>query len=203
MTTRRNKILVLNKSYFPLRIEHIHQTFVNMCKGTYLGLDFEYDCDEEGNIIPDKITSLLAIPSMKDWMELDVRPYDDYINTVRGAVRVPPVVVCSEFNQIKFPKVLFPTNRNIFKRDGYTCCYTGKKLARSELSVDHILPKSRGGRDTWENLVTCDREVNCRKADKTPQEAGLKLKIKPTKPTNGLVFEVLRDEWRVFVDSMK
>lgn len=203
MNLRRNRILVLNKSYFPLRIEHIQQTFVNMAKGAYHGIDFEYEVSEDGCVQLDQISSMIAIKSLEEWMNLEVRPYDEYINTVHGPIRVPSVVVCSTFNLIKFPKVLFPTNRNIFKRDGYTCCYTGKKLARNELSVDHILPKSRGGKDTWENLVTCDKEVNCRKADKTPSEAGLKLRIKPTRPQNGLVFEVLRDEWRVFVDSMK
>lgn len=203
MRIKNNKILVLNRSYFPLRVENIQQTFVNMAKSTYLGIDFEYDTDDEGNIQLNQISSLIAVKSLKEWMTLDVRPYDDYINTVHGPVRIPPVVVCSTFNKIRFPKVLFPTNRNIFKRDEYTCCYTGKKLQKHELSVDHILPKSRGGKDTWENLVTCDKAVNCFKADKTPHEVGLKLLIKPSKPTNGLVFELLRDEWKVFVDSVK
>jgi hypothetical protein len=203
MNSKKNKILVLNKSYFPLRVENMQQTFVNMAKGTYLGIDFEYDVDENGNLKFDEISSLIAVKSLEDWMKLEVRPYDEYINTIHGPVRIPPVVVCSTFNRIKFPKVLFPTNRNIFKRDEYTCCYTGKKLQKTELSVDHILPKSKGGKDTWENLVTCDKMINCRKADKTPEEAGLKLLIKPTRPKNGLVFEVVRDEWKVFVDSLK
>lgn len=203
MSPKKNRILVLNKSYFPLRIENMQQTFVNMAKGTYLGIDFEYDFDEDGNVKLEQISSLLAVKSLDEWMKLEVRPYDEYVLTIHGPVRIPPVVVCSTFNKIKFPKVQFPTNRNIFKRDEYTCGYTGKKLQKHELSVDHIMPKSRGGKDTWENLVTCDKMVNCKKADMTPEEAGLKLKIKPVRPNNGLVFELLRDEWKVFVDSLK
>lgn len=203
MRIRNNKILVLNKSYFPLRIENVQQTFVNMSKSTYHGIDFEYDVDEDGNIKFDSVSSLTAIKTLKQWMTLDVRPYDEYILTTRGPIRVPSVVVCSTFNKIKFPKVLFPTNRNIFKRDEYTCCYTGKKLQKHELSVDHIIPKSKGGKDTWENLVTCDKMINCRKADMTLAESGLKLKILPTRPSNGLVFDVVRDDWKLFVDSLK
>jgi len=203
MNIKRNRVLVLNKSFFPLRIEQIQQTFVNMSKGTYLGIDFEYELDDEGIYCFDKISNMITIRSIEEWMNLPIRDFDEVIHTPRFDVRVPPVVVCANFNQIKFPKVMFPTARNIHKRDNYTCAYTGVKLGRSDLSIDHIIPRSRGGRNTWENLVTCDKMLNCEKADRTPKEAGLTLRIKPTKPQNGMVFEVLREEWRVFVDSMK
>jgi 5-methylcytosine-specific restriction endonuclease McrA len=207
-SNRARKTLVLNKSYFPIRIEQWKQVFVNMAKGAYLGLDLEYETDDDGCILKDEnerpvVTSMLTVKSFDDWCELPIRPYDDYVLTVRDAVRLPTIVSCANYNQIRYPRVLFPTNRNIFKRDNHTCCYTGKKLAREELSVDHIMPRSRGGKNTWENMVTCDRQLNCEKADRTPEEAGLKLRIKPTRPENGLVFDVLRDEWKMFVDTLK
>lgn len=202
-SNRARKTLVLNKSFFPIRIEQMQQVFVNMSKETYLGLDIDYETNDEGCIQLDKVSSMMTISKWKDWLDLPVREYDDFVHTVRGAVRVPSIVICATFNKIVYPRVLFPTNRNIFKRDNYTCAYTGKKLAREELSVDHIIPRSRGGKNTWENMVCCDRTLNCEKADMTPAEAGLKLRIKPTKPVNGLVFDVLRDEWKVVLDTIQ
>jgi 5-methylcytosine-specific restriction endonuclease McrA len=102
--------------------------------------------------------------------------------------------------------VQFPTKQNIFKRDKYTCGYSGRKLQKNELSVDHILPISRGGGNTWENLITCAKEVNTFKDNRTPQECGLKLLWKPGKPSNGiesLVFDNMRDDWNMFLGSMK
>jgi hypothetical protein len=188
-----------------------------MAKETYLGLDIVYEYDNDGNVALDqtfdrdgvlisekvKVSHMICVRNFSDWMDLDVRDLDDYVMTVRGPIRMPTIVVCATFGKMLSNRVIFPTNRNIFKRDNYTCAYTGKKLQKSELSVDHILPKSRGGKNTWENLVTCDKTVNCEKADRTPDEAGLKLQIKPKKPSNGMVFEVLRDEWKVFIDSVK
>jgi 5-methylcytosine-specific restriction endonuclease McrA len=202
-SSRPRRTLVLNKSYFPIRIEQMNQVFVNMSKETYLGIDLEYEIDEEHGVQYDKVVSMMPVKTFEEWCNLDVRGYDDYVGTVHGPIRLPSVVICATYNQIKFPKVLFPTNRNIFKRDNFTCGYTGNKLTKDQLSVDHIMPKSRGGKNTWENLITCDRGKNCEKADNTPQEMGWKLKFKPTKPENGLVFEVLRDDWTMFVDSMR
>jgi hypothetical protein len=202
MRLSENKILVLNRSYFPLRIENVQQTFVNMAKATYHGVDFEYNQDEDGKYLLNDISSMLVVKTMKEWMELPIRECDEFIHTVKGPVRIPPVVLCATFNQIKFPKVCFPTNKNIFKRDNYICGYTGKKLTKDELSIDHIIPTSRGGKHTWENLVTCDRTLNGWKSDRTPKECGLKLKITPFKPSNGLVFELLRDEWGTFINNM-
>lgn len=202
MKLTESRILVLNRSYFPLRIEQVQQTFVNMSKGSYHGIDFEYVQDEDGTYNMSEISSMIVIKDMKNWMKLPIRVFDDFIHTVGGPVRIPSVVVCSTFNKIKFPKVMFPTNKNIFKRDNYICGYTGVKLVKERLSIDHIIPTSRGGKHTWENLVTCDRELNGWKSDRTPAECGLKLKIKPHKPKNGLIFDILREEWGTFVNNL-
>jgi 5-methylcytosine-specific restriction endonuclease McrA len=79
----------------------------------------------------------------------------------------------------KTPKL---TGANIRKRDSNRCQYTDKVLAPGEGDLDHVLPRSRGGKDTWENLVWSSKEVNRQKADKTPEEAGLKLRAKPKAP---------------------
>jgi len=71
------------------------------------------------------------------------------------------------------------SRNNVFKRDGHQCGYCPSK---NELTVDHILPKSRGGGYTWENLITCCRKCNTKKNNKTPEEANMELLIKPFRP---------------------
>lgn len=67
----------------------------------------------------------------------------------------------------------------IFRRDGYQCAYCG---STKELTIDHIVPRSKGGRNTWTNLVSCCFRCNLKKGDKTPEEAHMQLRVKPTEP---------------------
>ena len=93
--------------------------------------------------------------------------------------------------QVAVPYSELPFNReNIFVRDEYTCQYCGKKFKYSELTLDHVYPKSRLGPDIWENIVTCCKECNQYKADKTPKEAGMKLLRRPFRPKEYLEFEM-------------
>lgn len=192
---------MLNRSFFPIRSETVQHVFVNLFSGSYHGLDIHYEKKEDGVYDFESIEQFNVIKDIRHWLKLDIRVYDEYIQTVRGPVRIPPVVVCANYNQIRYHNVLFPTKRNIYKRDSYTCGYTGKKLQKDELSVDHIVPRSRGGTNSWENLITCERGLNSWKSDRLPGECGLKLQFKPTKPKNGLVFENIRDEWNSFINN--
>lgn len=93
---------------------------------------------------------------------------------VYPGVFLPSVIVLRE--QVRIPhKRARASKKNIFLRDGYTCQYCGRAFDRSELSLDHILPQSRGGKDTWENLVAACKPCNGRKDDQTPEEAGMPL----------------------------
>jgi hypothetical protein len=76
-----------------------------------------------------------------------------------------------------------PTRNLIMKRDGYKCLYCG---ATENLTLDHIIPQSRGGEDTWENLATCCGSCNVKKGNKTPQEAGMPLLKEVKRPYNKL-----------------
>jgi hypothetical protein len=71
------------------------------------------------------------------------------------------------------------TRRNILVRDGYRCQYCGEKFRGGDLTLDHVIPRSQGGKNSWENLVACCRKDNHRKADRTPEEAGMPLKRRP------------------------
>ena len=100
--------------------------------------------------------------------------YEDYILVSAGgeAFQVPKTVVLKKY--VKMPDRAYrPNRRNIFLRDNYTCKYCKKQLSAEELSIDHVLPKSRGGKETWDNLVTACKPCNSKKGDRTPEEAGM------------------------------
>jgi len=71
------------------------------------------------------------------------------------------------------------TRRNILMRDAYRCQYCGVKFHGGDLTLDHVIPRARGGRNVWENLVACCHKDNHRKADRTPEEAGMELLRRP------------------------
>lgn len=138
-----------------------------------------------------------------DWLELPVRDDHFSVGTARGAVRVPTVVVLSRFDRVPLKRPKFSL-RNIWERDGGRCQYTGRELAPREGNIDHVVPRSRGGGTTWENCVLSHREVNQRKADRTPGEAGLSLRQEPQRPDELPVTWFIRNpygipDWEVFL----
>jgi 5-methylcytosine-specific restriction endonuclease McrA len=94
----------------------------------------------------------------------------------------------------------------IRERDGNRCQYTGRALHPNEGSLDHVVPRSRGGKDAWENLVWSAKEVNQRKADRLPHEAGLKLLSVPRAPKELPVSVLIRntsevEDWKLFLTT--
>jgi 5-methylcytosine-specific restriction endonuclease McrA len=111
-----------------------------------------------------------------------IEQYNKEIHAVSFVLKLPSVVrllkmVRKPNNLVKFSR------QNIYARDRYQCQYCGDKYQPEELTYDHVLPKSRGGKTEWENIVTCCVECNRRKGGRTPQEAGMKLIRKPARPT--------------------
>ena len=95
---------------------------------------------------------------------------------------MPEVILLRTFNGFFRHEVRF-SRRNIFERDKQTCQYCGKYFGKPDLTLDHVIPRSKGGRDTWENLVLACVRCNVRKANRTPEEAGMPLLRRPAKPT--------------------
>jgi len=93
------------------------------------------------------------------------------------------------------------TRKEVFLRDNYTCQYCGRQTR--DLTIDHIIPRHRGGSQTWENVVTACKRCNHRKGDRTPQEAGMRLLREPRPPRPYpyafLQARPLREEWRPFL----
>lgn len=127
-------------------------------------------------------------------------------NCIYPGFPLPTVIRLRQY--IKLPYREIPlTRKNILERDRHTCQYCSKR--GEQLTLDHIMPKSRGGPESWENLVAACMRCNVRKGNRTPKEAGMPLKTRPRKPYSSLYFELLRntrnnanDEWRKYVIGM-
>jgi 5-methylcytosine-specific restriction endonuclease McrA len=105
-----------------------------------------------------------------------------WIKTANKPVPVPEVIILKEYGERPPQRVGF--NRpNLFRRDDHSCQYCGQQLPGSKLQIEHVVPRSRGGPTTWDNCVAACDACNSAKADKTPREAGMKLRKKPTTPS--------------------
>ena len=117
----------------------------------------------------------------ESWSQMAPQPGEQFIKATRLSLRVPQVVTLTEYDRLPIATVCF-SRRNIFKRDHNTCLYCHRQFRTEDLTIDHVIPKSRGGTSTWENCATACVPCNKRKAARTPEEAKMKLRHKPTRP---------------------
>src|SRR5215475_229905 len=172
-------VLVLNRNWQAINIRTPQDAFCQMATNVATGLDIEGD----HHIRP---------VTWAEWIALPIREQDNFVRTARGPIRVPTVIVAVNFAKVpkKRPKL---SAKNIRERDGNRCQYTGKVLKPDEGSLDHVLPRSRGGKDTWENLVWSSKDINSRKGDRLPHEAGLRLICVPRAPKELPVSALIRN----------
>ncbi|MFQ5824621.1 MAG: HNH endonuclease [bacterium] len=111
------------------------------------------------------------------------------------AIPVPAVIRLVHYVQIPYRKKVY-SKKHIFLRDNNTCQYCGKMGMPNELTLDHILPQSRGGKSVWENLVTCCKKCNIKKGDQTPKEAGLRVLKKPKPLSSYFYLHLVRSRAR-------
>lgn len=205
MSNIANKLicLKLNKAWQPVGYSTVGKALVDLAAGVSArALDLEYEVDENGEPIGDPIS--MTPVDWDTWLTLPCRPYDLVIHTSKMAVRVPTVLIARNFNKMPVKKFKGkPSKDAIWIRDEGIDQYTGKPLRREDATIDHVLPQSKGGRDSWENLVTTHRDINSEKGNKLNSEAGLKL-IRPAKapspvPISLLIREVRHRDWRPFL----
>jgi 5-methylcytosine-specific restriction endonuclease McrA len=200
-------VLVLNRNWQAINTCTPQEAFCQMATNVATALDIE-SLDEEDASLSTPHSEFRASNirplAWVEWLTLPIREQDNAVQTVRGPVRVPTVIVAVNFARVpkKRPKLCA---RTIRERDGNRCQYTGKVLRPDEGSLDHVLPRSRGGADSWENLVWAGKDVNARKGNRLPHEAGLKLLSAPRAPKELPVSELIRNahgipEWKLFVE---
>jgi len=143
--------------------------------------------------------------SFSEWQDFsEESPHSESVNTISFRIRVPSVILLVLFDRLPKKEVKF-TRHNIFERDRNTCQYCGKVFDRSELNLDHVTPRDRGGPTVWENIVCSCIACNTHKANRTPSEARMKLIRKPKRPKWRPFVQVnvgLRhhDSWKHFLD---
>jgi 5-methylcytosine-specific restriction endonuclease McrA len=141
--------------------------------------------------------------SWADWAELPPGANELFIQSVSFRLRVPEVIVLARYDRVPTNSVTF-SRRNIYKRDRFACQYCGEQPGSEELTLDHVLPRSRGGTSTWENCVLACVDCNARKADKTPAEAQMPLRKEPVRPSWRPLYasrEVRCDSWFRFISE--
>jgi 5-methylcytosine-specific restriction endonuclease McrA len=133
-----------------------------------------------------------------------IEEYDRDIKTTSVVIKIPAVVrLLNAFRRHKKP-VKF-SRINIYGRDRYTCQYCGVKKKIGELTYDHVVPRSHGGKTTWLNIATCCQDCNRKKANRTPEQAGMRLLKTPVQPTATPVLvvavsrESVPDAWRDYM----
>jgi 5-methylcytosine-specific restriction endonuclease McrA len=116
-----------------------------------------------------------------EWMQLEPSIDEPCIRTARLRLRVPEVVCLAHYDKLPSSAVTF-SRRNVAKRDHQTCQYCGAQPGGSLITVDHVVPRSQGGVSSWTNCVAACVECNARKANRTPEQAGMHLKRRPARP---------------------
>jgi 5-methylcytosine-specific restriction endonuclease McrA len=186
----KTTVLVLNKCWQAIDVKTPAQAFCMMAGDSATALDIA----EDGTMTPTR---------WADWLLLPVRERDNATGTARGLIRTPTVLVLARFAKVPKRRPKFGA-RAIWVRDGGVCQYSGRNLKPSEGNIDHIVPRSRGGPSTFENCVLAHKEINSRKADKLPAEAGLRLIRQPVAPKEMPISASIRNahavrDWELFI----
>lgn len=143
--------------------------------------------------------------SFREWCDFSsAEPAAEAVQTISLRIRVPRIILLLFFDRLPAKEVKF-TRHNVFERDRNTCQYCGHRFDRSELNLDHVVPRQLGGQTQWTNVVCSCVDCNRRKANRTPEQAGMRLIRKPKKPRWRPFIEVqfirtADHSWRHFLD---
>jgi 5-methylcytosine-specific restriction endonuclease McrA len=157
-------VLVLNRAFFPVHVTSVRRAFCLLYSGLAKAINARYETYD-----------------FQSWSELSVHAPEEAVGLVGRMIRVPRVIVLVAYDRVPRRNVRF-SRHNIFVRDRNTCQYCGKTFPRSDLNLDHIVPRSRGGVTTWENIVCSCLECNKRKGGERPENVGMKLIANPARP---------------------
>src|SRR5207244_1353709 len=194
-----SSVLVLNKLFMAIHIISVRRAFCLLCKDVA-----EVVSLEEGGQF-----ATYDFDTWREVSEFRARHFrqedDDWVRTVTSEIQVPRVIRLLSYEKLPKQTVKF-NRRNIFARDNNQCQYCGRKYPTTELSLDHIVPRSQGGVSTWENIVCACVGCNVRKGGRTPKQAHMSLIRKPEKPKRSPVLNLKLTQkkyrsWQAFLDN--
>jgi len=191
-------VLVLNKLFMAVHIISVRRAFCLLCK----------DLAEVVNL-EDGQFATYDFATWREVSEYRAKSFrleeDDWVRTSNSQIQVPRVVRLFAYEKMPKHTVKF-NRRNIFARDNNQCQYCGKKFPTTELSLDHVTPRSQGGQSTWENIVCACVSCNVRKGGRTPKQAHISLIRKPEKPKRSPLLNLKLthkkyQSWKTFLDN--
>ena len=164
------RVLVLNRNWTAITTATVKQSMILLCRGKASAI----------------CTETYAVYALAGWIERSLERVEtgeaQFLRTPSLPVEIPEVILLSTYGKVPRIEVSF-SRKNLYRRDGHACQYCGRHRPSSELSIDHVIPRSRGGRTTWENCVLACVRCNSKKADRTPREVGFSLERPPRRPT--------------------
>jgi 5-methylcytosine-specific restriction endonuclease McrA len=193
-------VLVLNKMFMAVHVISVRRAFILLCKELAEVVALEdgqfatYDFDSWREVSAFRLRNYQYSPEEDDW-----------VRTATTQIQVPRVIRLLDYEKIPKHTVKF-NRRNIFARDNNQCQYCGKRFPTSELSLDHIVPRSQGGLASWENIVCACIDCNVRKGGRTPKQAHMSLIRKPEKPKRSPLLNLKLtsrkyQSWKTFLDN--
>jgi len=182
-----SNVLVLNHSYFPVHITSVRRALVMLFQGIARVVDEQYQTFD-----------------FETWADLSVERHHESVGLVNRMIRVPRVLLLSTYDRLPKKSVRF-SRYNIYLRDRNTCQYCGHPFPKYELNLDHVIPRSRGGKTTWENVVCSCIDCNRRKGGHLAEEVGMRLMRRPVKPQWGplsdfLIKGIQYQQWKPFLN---
>ncbi len=157
-----SKALVLNRSFLPIHVTSVRRACILLYAGAARAVDSTYETFD-----------------FSRWCESP--PTAESLGLVGRSMPVPRVIQLSSYDRVPRRQVRF-SRQNVYARDRDTCQYCARRLPRNQLNLDHVVPKSQGGGSSWENVVCSCHRCNWRKGGRTPEQCGLRLLRKPTRP---------------------
>jgi 5-methylcytosine-specific restriction endonuclease McrA len=189
-------VLLLNRLYCAIRVINAKRALTLLYRELA-----EVIAVEDGQFLSYDFDDWLEVSAAKSTFEPELH---DWIRTVRFQIAVPKVIRLLGYDRL--PRVEVKLNRrNLYARDQNRCQYCGKRFPTSELSLDHVVPRSRGGTNSWENIVCACLRCNIKKGGRVPEEAHMRLITPPRRPRRSPVLTLkLSDSkyasWKQFLD---
>ena len=194
MSSLNKNVLVLNKGYKAISVVSVLDAISSVYTGKSVFVDTDY-IEYKWNDWADK--KLVDLDTAHKYP-------DSHIKMGWYGIQVPQVMILKNYSKVPQQSVRL-TRRNLYIRDGGRCCYTGKRLKTSEITIDHVIPRCKGGKNTWQNLVISSLAANTKKGGRTPQQADMKLLKTPSLPKwNPIYITGIRNcpqSWKNFLNT--
>lgn len=189
----KRPVLVLNRLWQPVHTCSVRRALKLLCLG-------------HAQVVQTEGEARYQTHDMGSWVAYSVgevaSPAAELIHSVKVALRVPKIIVLALYDRLPRKEVKF-TRQNVFLRDKHTCQYCARILPERDLNLDHVLPRDKGGKMSWENIVTSCVPCNTRKANRLPHDAGMRLLNRPRvpkwRPLFGLHKQASEQVWQEFI----